>query len=266
MLRKRIQYTPEPQLIHKVKKQVLLLRSHPFRHWLVLVILKTAFSLSHSLDCLETQIKQPMIPTTSAKLGVLLCHASCHASVQSLHQDAAVFPTLPCHTNPYKFTALHSAPLAKNPTAFALTTRPETHSIFTFASPLTLTLTFPLHSATIASACSIGFSNLLLASGSIGIGHLKGIGQHRHRAASWKGPILDVCGIVLALAIIPSDIIGQSVALVRVLAIRALVPVHKDVFTTIVLLNEAKAQITIEELADTSLAHGFKNFDVWDGK
>merc|ERR1740117_2651916 len=68
----------------------------------------------------------------------------------------------------------------------------------------------------------------------------------------------DVCGIVLALAIIPSDIIGQSVALVRVLAVGALVPVHEDVFTTIVLHNEAKAFLTVEELADASLAHGFE--------
>ena len=70
------------------------------------------------------------------------------------------------------------------------------------------------------------------------------------------GTSCDVGGIVLSLAIVPSLIVPQSVALDRALAIGTLVPVHEDIFATIVLHNEAEAFLIIEELASAGLAHG----------
>ena len=62
-------------------------------------------------------------------------------------------------------------------------------------------------------------------------------------------------GAVLALAVIPGFVIAQLITLCRVLAIGALVPVNEEVLTSVILDDETKTLLVIEELAGSTLGH-----------
>jgi len=66
----------------------------------------------------------------------------------------------------------------------------------------------------------------------------------------------DVLGIALALALIPAYVIAHSIALYEVLVVRKIIPVGEKVFTAIILDDEAKSLLIVEELAGSGLAHG----------
>merc|ERR1719203_1882371 len=68
----------------------------------------------------------------------------------------------------------------------------------------------------------------------------------------------DINGVALALAIIPALIVAHGITLDQVLAIYDLVSVHKHIFTAIVLRDESKALVIVEELDDACLGHSCK--------
>jgi len=73
--------------------------------------------------------------------------------------------------------------------------------------------------------------------------------------ARTTGASSDVRGIVLSFAVIPCFVVAQCIAFRGVLSIRALIPVHENVFTAIVLDDEPKSFLIIEELAHAGLGH-----------
>jgi hypothetical protein len=90
--------------------------------------------LSHSPGFLDTKISHPMIPTDYAKLRVLTFELLSVATDQQSTSDGTdVLAKPPCHINPSDVTDPHIAPLARNPTAFALTTRLGSFVTLTFS-------------------------------------------------------------------------------------------------------------------------------------
>merc|ERR1719506_623717 len=76
------------------------------------------------------------------------------------------------------------------------------------------------------------------------------------------GAACDVCGVRLALLLIPTLVKADRITFFEIVVIRDIVAVGEEILTTTILHDKPKALCLVEELHGTSLAHGFREVSV----